>query len=75
MAYNYRQAHKDFLVFGGEGIVMTHQTLTVENRPIYIQRRDPVQPVPCHSSLRERALHTSGSSGKTVQQNTQALQE
>lgn len=39
---NSRQTHKDFLVFGGEGIVTIHQTPRAENGPVYIQRRDPV---------------------------------
>lgn len=48
MDKNHKQTHKDFLVFGGEGIVMIHRTPTVQNQPVYtpVSSPHPVTTVP-----------------------------
>lgn len=60
---NHKQARKDSLVFGGEGIVRIHKTPTGENRPVYSQCRDPASSLSPQSQLRWKTLHSSGWSG------------
>lgn len=60
MDKNHKQTHKDFLVFGGEGIVMIHRTPTVQNQPVYtpVSSSHPVTTVPAEVGNRSPTTTT-----------------